>query len=149
MARSARASSAGDELACGIDVVDIDAFSKVVTLRGETFLCRVFTDAELGECKGDPARLAARFAAKEAVAKAMGTGISETRMRDVEVCLDERGRPFLRLAGAARARADELGLRSWSVSISHSARVATAMVVAAAGPSSGHLVPGSGMKEAV
>ncbi|MGZ4240895.1 MAG: holo-ACP synthase [Actinomycetota bacterium] len=147
MAEGARASAAAGELACGIDVVDLDAFDAVVELRGESFLSRVFTDHEQHDCKGNTARLAARFAAKESVAKALGTGLTETRLRDVEICLDERGKPFLHLTGEVAARAHELGLSTWSVSISHSARVASAMVVA--GGASEQSLPGTGMKEAV
>jgi holo-[acyl-carrier protein] synthase len=79
--------------------------------------------------------LAARFAAKEAASKALGTGIAGIVWRELEVLSDRRGKPLLFLHGQARARADELGLDTWAVSITHSRDLACAFVVAYASPS--------------
>jgi holo-[acyl-carrier protein] synthase len=86
--------------------------------------------AEREQCCDIPARLAARFAAKEATAKALGTGIGDVHWIDIEVRSDERGRPFLQLHGAAAQLARELGLGEWQVSLSHTQDHAIAFVVA-------------------
>jgi len=91
----------------------------------------VFTERELAACKGRPDRLAARFAAKEAVSKVLGTGIGQVAWRDIEVVNDPAGRPDLRLDGQAAQLAGELGLHIWSVSLSHTQEQAVAFVVAA------------------
>lgn len=121
-----------EELMCGIDVVDIDAFADVARTRGRSFLKRVFTSSELIACGHRMDRLAARFAAKEATVKALGTGLAGVRLCDIEVRGESSGKPTLVLKGTAAARAHQLGLSSWAVSLSHSANVATAMVIASA-----------------
>lgn len=127
---STPAVSRNDEIACGIDVVDIDAFADVVRIRGPSFLSRAFTLGERRECGRNMARLAARFAAKEAVVKALGTGLTGIDLRDIEIRADPTGKPHVTLTGSAQEKARALGLASWGVSLAHSARVATAMVVA-------------------
>lgn len=115
----------------GIDVASIDRFEAAL-LRTPSLADRLFTEAErvtpTGEQRG-PASLAARFAAKEAVAKALGApgGLAWT---DAEVCNEESGRPVLELRGTVAARAAELGVTSWHLSLSHDAGVASAMVIA-------------------
>jgi holo-[acyl-carrier protein] synthase len=76
---------------------------------------------------------AARFAAKEAVAKALGTGMGAVAWREIEVLSNERGRPILILHGAAADRAAQLGLHHWSISLTHLADIALAVVVASTG----------------
>jgi holo-[acyl-carrier protein] synthase len=78
--------------------------------------------------------LAARLAAKEAVGKALGTGIGEVGWREIEVICDNRGRPWLHLHGHAAALAGELGLAVWDISLTHTRSHAAAMVVAMAAP---------------
>lgn len=98
--------------------------------HGERYLQRVYTRAELEQSRGHPGSLAGRFAAKEAVAKALGTGIGDVGWKDIEVLGDEQNAPTVQLYGAAQRRAHDLGLAAWSISISHSMSHAVAFVVA-------------------
>ncbi len=117
----------------GVDVVDVPRLARLVARHGALLTERVFTPGELADCGGKPQRLAARLAAKEAVAKALGTGIGPVAWRDVEVVLDGAGRPQLRLTGNARTLAADLGFTRWSVSLTHDGATAVALV-AAVGP---------------
>ena len=109
----------------GVDVVDIARFTETLH-RTPAMSDRLFTAAER---KLRPASLAARFAAKEALAKAMGApkGLVWT---DAEVLRGDDGRPVLSVTGTVAAAAEKLGIRSWHVSLSHDGGVAVAMVVA-------------------
>ena len=101
--------------------------------HGDRFLSRVYTDTELSVCGGRTQSLAARFAAKEAVAKALGTGIWREGIgwTDIEVGRNmETGAPVLSLHGPALAQAEKLGLTTWSISLSHDREHAIAFVVA-------------------
>ncbi|MDX5570044.1 holo-ACP synthase [Streptomyces sp. ID05-04B] len=115
----------------GIDVAEIERFAASME-RTPGLAGRLFLRSELllpsGEHRG-MASLAARFAAKEALAKALGAppGLLWT---DAEVYVEENGRPRLRVRGSVAARAAELGVRVWHVSLSHDAGVASAVVVA-------------------
>ncbi|MFE1926665.1 holo-ACP synthase [Streptomyces asoensis] len=115
----------------GIDVAEIDRFAASLE-RTPGLARRLFLESELllpsGERRG-AASLAARFAAKEALAKALGAppGLLWT---DAEVYVEESGRPRLRVRGSVAARATELGVTGWHVSLSHDAGVASAVVVA-------------------
>jgi holo-[acyl-carrier protein] synthase len=113
-----------------VDLVEIDRVAAVIGRWGDRFLTRVFTDAERAYCRGRVPELAVRFAAKEAVSKALGTGIVGMAWRDIEVVPDPRGKPLVVLHNRAKARATELGLTSFEVSLSHSRDMAIAMVVA-------------------
>lgn len=116
----------------GVDVVDVPRFRAVLGRRPGV-AHRLFTDGErrYGERFPDPAaRLAARFAAKEAVMKALGVGLGDFRLRDVEVLRAESGAPSLALHGAAAALAGERGVATWHLSLSHSDTSAVAFVVA-------------------
>ncbi len=108
----------------GIDVVDIERFMASLE-RTPGLRERLFTPAEATR---PPASLAARFAAKEAVAKALGapTGMA---WHDAEVISESSGRPLLELRGSVQARADQLGVRSVHLSLSHDAGIASAVVV--------------------
>jgi holo-[acyl-carrier protein] synthase len=114
----------------GIDAIEPARIAALTARWGERFLGRVFTPAERAICRDRPTSLAARYAAKEAVAKVLGTGIGLVAWREIEILANELGRPILVLHGAAAARAARLGLRHWSVSLTHLAGVALAMVVA-------------------
>jgi len=117
----------------GIDIIEIDRIARTLARFGERFLHRVYTEDEIDYCRGKPSRLAARFAAKEAVSKALGVGIvwrEGVYWRDVEVTRDRRGKPGVRLYGGALERAQQEGLLNWSLSLSHSREYAVAMVVA-------------------
>ncbi len=108
----------------GIDVVDIERFMASLE-RTPGLRARLFTPAEATR---PPASLAARFAAKEAMAKALGapTGMA---WHDAEVVSESSGRPLLTIRGSVRARADELGVTSVHLSLSHDAGIASAVVV--------------------
>ncbi|MDW4912138.1 holo-ACP synthase [Streptomyces californicus] len=115
----------------GIDVAEIERFGAALE-RTPQLADRLFVSGELtlpsGERRGT-ASLAARFAAKEALAKALGAP-GGLLWSDVEVWVEESGQPRLRVTGTVAARAAELGVRSWHVSLSHDAGVASAVVVA-------------------
>jgi len=117
-------------LRTGIDLIEIERIEQAIQRHGERFLQRVFTPAELAEAGGSPASLAARFAAKEATAKALGTGIGEVSWLDIEVLRDNNLPPRLHLHGVAAQRASELGLTEWAVSLSHARTHAIANVIA-------------------
>jgi holo-[acyl-carrier protein] synthase len=122
-------------LTTGIDMIEIARVERALARYGDRFLERVFTPVEILYCRARPPELAARFAAKEAVAKALGVGMrmmarDGIHWRDVEVAGDRRGKPLVRLSGRASARADELGLTEWAVSLSHTREHAIAFVVA-------------------
>lgn len=116
--------------AVGVDVVDVTRLARLLLRRGADLTDRVFTPAERDGCAGDVRRLAARLAAKEATAKALGTGIGPVGWRDVEAP-PTRGAPRLVLHGAARRAADEQGLDRWELSLAHDTTHAVAVVVAA------------------
>jgi holo-[acyl-carrier protein] synthase len=117
-------------LATGVDLVEIDRIRSVIEGHGARFLQRVFTPQELAEVSDNYASLAARFAAKEAVAKALGTGIGLVAWKEIEILRGPNRQPILHLHGAAQSLAQELGLRHWSISLSHSHADALAFVVA-------------------
>jgi holo-[acyl-carrier protein] synthase len=122
-------------VAVGVDVVDLERFESVMT-RQKTFLDRVFTPAERDYCDRAKApsvrceRYAARFAAKEAVMKALGCGLGAYGFHDVAVMRDDSGEPTLLVKGKAAVLADERGITQWLVSLSHTDLVAIALVVA-------------------
>jgi holo-[acyl-carrier protein] synthase len=118
------------KLATGVDLIEIARIDEVVTRHGKHYLERVFTPAELEYCGKRAESLAGRFAAKEAVAKALGTGIGDVSWKDIETLGDEQNAPVLKLYGMAEIKAKELGLTTWSVSISHSQSHSVAFVVA-------------------
>jgi holo-[acyl-carrier protein] synthase len=118
-------------LATGIDLIEINRVEKALQRHGQRFLSRIFTPAELAECGGRVDSLAARFAAKEAVAKALGTGIGRVGWQEIEIERGPANEPTLLLTGKAAQLADEIGLNTWSVSLSHTHTHALAMVVAA------------------
>jgi holo-[acyl-carrier protein] synthase len=118
-------------LKTGIDLIEIPRIQAALDRHGERFLERVFTSAEIAECRGRAEALAVRFAAKEAAVKALGTGIGPVSWREVETLHRRSGEPYLVLHGRAKWFARILRLKSWAVSLSHSRELATAVVVAA------------------
>lgn len=114
----------------GVDIVELARIQRAVERHGSRFLNRVYTRSELAYCRGDIARLAARWAAKEAASKALGTGWRGIAWREVEVGREPTGRPVILLHGRARAAAESSHLASWEVSLSHSGRDAIAVVLA-------------------
>ncbi len=117
----------------GIDLVECDRLKQAVDRHGEHFLRRVFTAGELAYCRGrkrEIEHLAGRFAAKEAVLKALGTGwVSGISWTDVEVCNDAAGRPHVNLSGRCRELAETLGVDEILISISHTNAMAMASVI--------------------
>jgi holo-[acyl-carrier protein] synthase len=118
------------KVASGVDLIEIDRVQAVIERHGQRYLERVFTVGEREVCGKRTESLAARFAAKEAVSKALGCGLGEVSFQDIEVLSDERGAPKLLLHGVAAQKAAEQGLVNWSISLSHSVSHAIAMVVA-------------------
>jgi holo-[acyl-carrier protein] synthase len=118
------------KLATGVDLIEIARIDEVVSRHGKYYLERVFTPAELEYCGKRAESLAGRFAAKEAVAKALGTGIGDVSWKEIEILGDEQNAPRLILHGMAESKARELGFTTWSVSISHSQSHSVAFVVA-------------------
>ena len=117
----------------GIDAVEVDRFRRLLA-RQPRAATRLFTAGELaavGRRGPDPApRLAARFAAKEAVMKALGVGLGAFAFQDVEVVSAPSGAPSLVLTGGAAALADRLGVGGWRLSLTHTETMAQAVAVA-------------------
>lgn len=135
---TARVRSAMPISAHGIDLVEVARVQRVLSDHPERFLERCFTAREVADADASgPARrgevLAGRFAAKEAVFKALGTGLSGgMSWTDVEVVRRESGQPEVRLSGRAARRAEELGISSWVVSISHTGGAPAGLALAVA-----------------
>lgn len=124
-------------LRTGVDIIEIERIRWAVDRFGPRFLTRVFTARELAQSRRRVESLAGRFAGKEAVAKALGSGIWREGITwtDIEIGRNVgSGAPELHLAGAAARRSDALGLCEWSLSISHDRGLALAFAVAM-GPS--------------
>ena len=128
-------------LSTGVDLLEIERLRQAIERHGLRLLERLFTPEELacllGKETPDPqqalahaASLAARFAAKEAVAKALGTGIGLVAWREIEVLRGPSGEPLLRLHGEAQRLAQARGLDTWSLSLTHTATHALAFVAA-------------------
>lgn len=118
------------KLSTGVDLVEIERIRDAIERHGDKFVARIFTEAEQRACNGRVPSLAARFAAKEAVSKALGCGIGDVGWLDIEVIGDENNAPRLYLHGAGEQLAKKLGLTKWSVSLSHTHEHAIALVVA-------------------
>ncbi len=116
---------------CGVDMIECQRIADGIERLGERFLQRFFTAGERADCADKPHRLAARFAAKEAVGKALGTGIGDIGWVDIEIRIDaQRGKPRLILHGSAKTLAASLALAEWDISLSHTDELAIALVVA-------------------
>lgn len=121
-------------MSVGIDLVDIRRVAESVATFGDRFLRRIFTDAEVAYANEAPAlsvaRLAARFAAKEATVKALDLAERGVGWREIEVVRGASGAPALALHGHARRASEEAGSPALSLSISHEGDYATAVVLA-------------------
>ncbi len=117
----------------GIDIVDVEKFSRILEKRGMRLLERVFTPEERRYCDQKTSRgqsYSARFAAKEAFLKALGEGLrGGLRWRDIEVTIDHLGKPGLNLSGRARELTESRGVRRSFLSMSHAADSALAVVL--------------------
>ncbi len=118
-------------LTIGVGLSEVARIEKLLTQYGERFSNRVFTEREQVYCNGRTTSLAARFAIKEAAAKALGTGIGgRFSWKDIEVVNDANGKPELVLHNQAQTLAQELGLDHWAISLSHTDSLAIGFVVA-------------------
>jgi holo-[acyl-carrier protein] synthase len=122
-------------LSTGVDIIELDRIQRALERYGDRFLARIYTPEEIARYGKRLPELAARFAAKEAVSKALGVGINHMSAhgigwRDVEVLPDPLGKPEVHLTGRARQLAQEQGLRQWAISLSHGRDYAVAFVVA-------------------
>jgi len=116
-------------LRTGVDLIEISRIEEVVARHGRHYLERIYTPSELEQCGKRIESLAGRFAAKEAVSKALGCGIGDVTWKEIEILGDEQNAPILTLHGVAAQKAKDLGLISWSVSISHSQSHSVAVAV--------------------
>ena len=120
-------------LSVGVDLVEIPRIRRALERWGDRFLQRIYTPAEIAHCRGRAPELAVRFAAKEAISKALGVGIwwpGGISWHEAEVLSDPLGKPEVYLHGSAAERARALGLDQWAISLSHSDDNGIAMVVA-------------------
>ncbi|MDR7588846.1 MAG: holo-ACP synthase [Armatimonadota bacterium] len=121
----------------GVDLVEVRRVERALARWGDAFARRVFTAAELERARAPRARsmrLAARFAAKEAVMKALGLGWRTMGWREIEILHDPLGKPVVALHGHARAAADRQGVAHVLVSLAHTRHLALASAVALAPP---------------
>jgi len=118
----------------GTDIIEIVRIGRIIERHGELFLNRVYTDAETRYCqrrKQCYEHFAGRWAAKESVAKALGTGfVRGVNWRDIEVCSEKSGQPRIVLRGGAREFAEGRGIQEILITISHCRTYATATAIA-------------------
>lgn len=114
----------------GVDMIEVQRVGDAIKRHGARFLKRIYTNKELSLFSDNIPSLAARFAAKEAVAKALCTGIGDVEWTEIEILRGPAKEPILHLHGAAQRIAEQKNFKSWSVSISHTHEHAIAMVVA-------------------
>lgn len=123
--------SASTTMICaGVDIIEVARIDEAIIRHGERFFNRFFTPQELIDAEGRTPALAARFAAKEAVSKALGCGIGPVSWKDIEILRNHQRCPRVVLHGPAQALARALGLTTWAVSLSHTHEHAMAVVVA-------------------
>ncbi len=113
----------------GIDIIEIARIQSAIDRWGENFLRRVYTETELRLYHKRPLSLAARFAGKEAVMKALGTGAKGISWREIEILTDPNGQPVVQLYGKAQIKADRMGLTNLAISLSDSREYAIASVI--------------------
>ncbi|MDD4924521.1 MAG: holo-ACP synthase [Dehalococcoidales bacterium] len=111
----------------GVDIIEIKRIEDAVSRWGNAFLNRIYTDSELQLYGNKPASLAARFSGKEAVIKALGS--NRVAYRDIEIIPDAGGQPRVNLYGNAGQRAQDIGIESLSISLSHCREYAVACAV--------------------
>jgi holo-[acyl-carrier protein] synthase len=120
----------------GVDAIEIERIAAALEKFGQRFLNRIYTQKERDRYGDRPAELAARFAAKEAVMKVLGTGVRGIRWRDIEVMPNRRGKPIVQLHETAAKRARLLGFRHVAISLTHSRNDSIAVVAATKLPGS-------------
>lgn len=119
---------------CGLDLIELERMKKALSMRGESFMNKVYTSNEKTFCEGrGKASLqsyAARFCGKEAVAKALGTGISKgITFLDIEITVDDNGKPYVTLYNEAKRVYDAMGGKSIDISLTHTRDYAAAQAV--------------------
>ena len=117
-------------LGTGIDIIEVDRVAKAAAKEG--FMHRIFTQEELlrfAKFNNDPAHIAGAFAAKEAVSKALGTGIGAVEWKDIEILHHQSGQLYVKLYGNAQKRMQELGGETMHISISHVKAMAAAQAI--------------------
>ena len=117
------------DLACGVDLLLIDRFRRVLEKHPERFPRRILTEREREYCGDRLAEMAARFAGKEAVMKCLGTGVRGVKWREIEILANARGKPVVILHDGARRRARELGLERVEISLTHEKHMVCAFAV--------------------
>ena len=130
-----RLPDAGQALSVGVDLVELDRIRRAMERHGGRFLDRIYSPDELARYRNRVPELAARFAAKEAVSKALGVGLKHISRQgigwqEVEVLPDPLGKPEVHLSGRALTLAEQQGLTTWAISLSHGRDFAVAFVVA-------------------
>ena len=117
------------QLCTGVDLLETDRMAGLNPRIRQRFIRRVYTERELAQIRDEDQTLIARFAAKEAVSKALGTGIGPVSWQEIEILEKPSGAPYVVLHGKAKEVAESLGLQHWSLSLSHSRSHAVAFVV--------------------
>jgi holo-[acyl-carrier protein] synthase len=121
---------AGPVAGVGIDLVEVAVLDGLLATGGAAFRDSVWTPEEQAEAQGSAERLAARWAGKEAVMKALQCGIGETEPLDIEIATEPGGEPKVQLYGAAKDVALSMHITSWHISLCHEHGWATAIAVA-------------------
>lgn len=116
-------------LITGVDIIEINRVELIANKYGTRFLNRIYTCRELVYCKNRPPQLASRFAAKEAVMKALGTGTRGVGWKDIEISRLQGQAPSIVLHGRAKTRANAIGLTNLALSLAHSKEYAVATVI--------------------
>ena len=116
-------------LFAGVDLVGMQRIQDVLDRHGGRFLRRVYTEREVDYCGDRVPELAVRFAGKEAVMKALGTGVRGISWREIEILANARGKPIVILHGRARVRAQQIGMQMIEISLTHEREMGCAFVV--------------------
>ncbi len=117
------------DLTCGVDLLLLKRFQSVLDRHRERFLKRIYTEREIDYCRGRTPELAARFAGKEAVMKALGTGVRGVRWREIEILANVRGKPVVILHGGAARRSRAIGLDRIEISLTHERTMVCAFAI--------------------
>jgi holo-[acyl-carrier protein] synthase len=113
----------------GVDIVEIERIKRAISIYHDVFLTRVYTNSELDYCKNMPSRLAARFAAKEAIMKVLGIGALGMNWKEIEVISTANHAPEIQLYGRIKDKASLIGITGLSLSLSHEKKYAVACVI--------------------
>jgi holo-[acyl-carrier protein] synthase len=113
----------------GIDIIEIDRIKEAISRWGKRFLNRIYTEAELNLCQGKTESLAARFAGKEAIMKAITAPLTAATWKEIEILSGSEGEPVVLLHGHSLIAARKLGLSGFEISLSHSRENAIALVI--------------------